>query len=73
MKRPARLPVSQKITYITGKWQIMRLLGKYRDKKGKDFQLGEFHDELIRNGSLPLSIVEWIMLDDASSLDQALK
>jgi uncharacterized protein (DUF885 family) len=64
---------SQKITYITGKWQIMRLLGKYRDKQGKDFKLGEFHDELIRNGSLPLSIVEWIMLDDRSSLDQALK
>ena len=64
---------TQKITYITGKWQIMRLLGKYRDKKGKDFRLGEFHDELIKNGSLPLSIVEWILLDDSSSVDQALK
>ena len=64
---------TQKIYYITGKWQIMRLLGKYRDAKGKDFRLGEFHDELIKNGSLPLSIVEWIMLDDRSSLDQALK
>jgi uncharacterized protein (DUF885 family) len=63
---------SQKITYITGKWQIMRLLGKYRDAKGKDFRLGQFHDDLIKNGSLPLSIVEWIMLDDRSSLDQAL-
>jgi uncharacterized protein (DUF885 family) len=64
---------SQKITYITGKWQIMRLLGKYRDHKGKDFRLGQFHDDLIKNGSLPLSIVEWILLDDRSSLDQALK
>ncbi len=64
---------TQKITYITGKWQIMRLLGKYRDRKGKDFRLGQFHDELIENGSLPLSIIEWIMLDDKSSLDQALK
>jgi uncharacterized protein (DUF885 family) len=64
---------TQKITYMTGKWQIMRLLGKYRDQKGKDFRLGQFHDDLIRNGSLPLSIVEWIMLDDRSSLDQALK
>jgi uncharacterized protein (DUF885 family) len=64
---------SQKITYITGKWQIMRLLGKYRDKKGKDFHLGEFHDDLIKNGSLPLSIVEWIILDDRSSLDAALR
>jgi uncharacterized protein (DUF885 family) len=64
---------TQKIYYMTGKWQIMRLLGKYRDRKGKDFRLGQFHDDLIRNGSLPLSIVEWILLDDRSSLDQALK
>jgi uncharacterized protein (DUF885 family) len=64
---------TQKITYMTGKWQIMRLLGKYRDQKGKDFRLGQFHDDLIRNGSLPLSIVEWILLDDRSSLDQALR
>lgn len=64
---------SQKITYITGKWQIMRLLGKYRDKRGASFQLGQFHDDLLKNGSLPLSIVEWILLDDSSSLDQALK
>ncbi|HEY6047358.1 MAG TPA: DUF885 domain-containing protein [Pyrinomonadaceae bacterium] len=64
---------TQKITYITGKWQIMRLLGKYRDQKGKDFHLGQFHDDLIKNGSLPLSIVEWILLDDRTSLDQALK
>jgi len=64
---------SQKITYITGKWQIMRLLGKYRDTKGKDFRLGQFHDDLIKNGSLPLSIVEWIILNDRSSLDEALK
>jgi len=64
---------TQKIYYITGKWQINRLLGKYRDKAGKDFRLGEFHDDLIRNGSLPLSVVEWILLDDRSSLDQALK
>jgi uncharacterized protein (DUF885 family) len=64
---------TQKITYITGKWQIMRLLGKYRDQKGKDFRLGKFHDDLIRNGSLPLSIIEWIVLNDRSSLDQAVK
>ena len=64
---------TQKIYYITGKWQINRLLGKYRDHRGKDFRLGQFHDDLIRNGSLPLSVIEWILLDDSSSLDQALK
>jgi uncharacterized protein (DUF885 family) len=64
---------TQKIYYMTGKWQIMRLLGKYRDKAGNSFRLGQFHDDLIKNGSLPLSIVEWILLDDRSSLDLALK
>ncbi len=64
---------TQKIWYITGKWQIMNLLGRYRDKQGPNFRLGQFHDDLIKNGSLPLSVVEWILLDDSSSLDQALK
>lgn len=64
---------TQKIYYMTGKWQIMRLLGKYRDKAGNNFRLGQFHDDLLKSGSLPLSIVEWILLDDRSSLDQALK
>jgi uncharacterized protein (DUF885 family) len=64
---------TQKITYMVGKWQIMRLLGKYRDKQGTNFRLGQFHDDLIKNGSLPLSVVEWILLDDSSSLDQALR
>lgn len=64
---------SQKITYMVGKWQIMRLLGKYRDKQGANFRLGKFHDDLIKNGSLPLSVIEWILLDDSSAVDQALK
>src|SRR6201991_1502303 len=41
---------TQKISYITGKWQIMRLLGKYRDRKGAAFRLGQFHDDLLSYG-----------------------
>src|SRR5206468_12585537 len=33
---------TQKISYITGKWQIMQLLGRYHDKQGGAFRLGEF-------------------------------
>src|SRR3989442_11025755 len=40
---------TQKISYMTGKWQIMRLLGRDRDAKGTDFRLGQFHDDLIAN------------------------
>ncbi len=63
---------TQKISYITGKWQIMNLLGKYRDKQGDNFSLGQFHDDLIKNGSLPVSIIEWILLDDFSALEKVL-
>jgi uncharacterized protein (DUF885 family) len=58
----------QKISYIIGKWQIMNLLGRYKDRQGDNFRLGHFHDDLIKNGSLPLSIIEWILLDDDSSI-----
>ncbi len=61
---------SQKITYMVGKWQIMRLLGKYRDRHPDDFRLGAFHDALLSYGSLPLSIVEWLMLDDATAVTE---
>jgi uncharacterized protein (DUF885 family) len=64
---------SQKISYITGKWQILRLLGRYRDQQGARFKLGAFHDQLLSYGSLPLSVVEWLMFDDDSTLKQALK
>src|SRR5919206_519246 len=59
---------SQKIGYMVGKWQIMRLLGRYRDKQGSNFRLGAFHDQLISYGSLPLSVIEWLMFDDPTTL-----
>jgi len=64
---------TQKITYMVGKWQIMRLAGKYRDRKGADFQLGRFHDDLLKNGSLPLTVVEWLLLDDPAALEQTIR
>jgi len=62
----------QKISYIIGKWQIMNLLGRYRDKQGDNFRLGQFHDDLIKNGSLPLSVIEWILLDDPTSIQKVM-
>ena len=62
----------QKISYIIGKWQIMNLLGRYKDRQGDNFRLGQFHDDLIKNGSLPLSVIEWILLDDPASIQKVL-
>jgi uncharacterized protein (DUF885 family) len=64
---------TQKISYIIGKWQVMNLLGRYKDRQGDNFRLGQFHDDLIKNGSLPVSVVEWILLDDPSAVQQAMK
>ncbi len=64
---------TQKMTYITGKFEIMRLLGKYRDHTGNKFNLKQFHDELLASGSLPLSVKAWMLLNDRSDLDAALK
>ena len=64
---------TQKMTYITGKFEIMRLLGKYRDHMGGKFSLKQFHDDLLASGSLPPSVKAWILLDDRSDLDEALK
>ena len=63
----------QKISYIVGKWQIMNLLGRYKDRQGESFRLGQFHDDLIKNGSLPISGIEWILLDDPTSIEKALR
>lgn len=61
---------SQKITYMVGKWQIQQLLGAYRDRHPDDFRLGAFHDQLLSYGSLPLSVVRWLMLGDSTAVDQ---
>jgi uncharacterized protein (DUF885 family) len=49
----------------------MRLLGRYRDAKGATFRLGQFHDDLIANGSLPVSVIQWILLNDPADLEKA--
>ena len=64
---------TQKISYVIGKWQIMNLLGRYKDRHGENFRLGQFHDDLIKNGSLPISVIEWILLDDPAAMQQATK
>ena len=51
----------------------MRLLGRYRDVQGAAFRLGAFHDQLLSYGTLPLSVVEWLMFDDDASLRKALQ
>ena len=63
----------QKIHYTLGKWQIERLLGRSRDARGAAFTLRAFHDELLSQGSIPLSLAEWSMLGDDEGYREAVR
>ncbi len=42
-------------------------------RPGRYVRLGAFHDQLLSYGTLPLSVVEWLMFDDDASLRKALQ
>jgi uncharacterized protein (DUF885 family) len=48
--------------YTLGKLQIYKLRADYQKAKGADFRLQKFHDEFVRQGSLPIKLIRKIML-----------
>lgn len=53
-------------TCLVGKAQIYQLLADRRMQLGEKFDLKQFHDELLRIGSIPIALLRWEMtgLDD---------
>ncbi|MEK7434629.1 MAG: DUF885 domain-containing protein [Cyanobacteriota bacterium] len=49
---------AQACTYKIGEIKILEIRKKFEEEKGKDFDIREFHDVILRNGALPLSILE---------------
>src|SRR5262249_36250875 len=62
---------AQKIGHMAGRWQFLRLPGGVRDAQGAKFRLGECRDRLLGSGTLPLSIIKWLLFEDGSSLKRA--
>ena len=56
----------QAISYQIGKLQIVRLLADARRIQGDRFNLQSFHDFLWTNGNLPISLLRWELLGDAT-------
>lgn len=52
--------------YTLGKLQILHLREDYRKRRGSEFTLLEFHDRLMRQGSVPMKIIRKSMLGDDS-------
>ncbi len=61
-----RWPPGYGIGYSIGMLQMQRLLADRKRQLGDEFELKVFHDELMANGWLPLSLIRWEMtgLDD---------
>jgi uncharacterized protein (DUF885 family) len=48
----------QALAYKTGSMKIMELRAKYEKALGDKFNIAEFHDELLKDGCLPLNVLE---------------
>lgn len=55
-------------SYITGKAAIERLVTELAEKRGKDFRVKDFFDELNGYGMIPVSMIRWQMLGATDDL-----
>ncbi len=51
-------------SYVTGKYLVERLLAEYSQKKGDDFELYAFFEEMNAAGVIPMSLIHWQMTGD---------
>src|SRR5258708_7157625 len=54
------------LVYTLGKLQIMKLRGDYKQTRGAQFSLQEFHDNFMKQGFPPIKIVRRAMLGNDS-------
>jgi uncharacterized protein (DUF885 family) len=48
--------------YTLGKLQIYKLRDDYRKARGAEYSLEKFHDEFVRQGSIPIRVIRKILL-----------
>jgi hypothetical protein len=56
------------LEYTMGNIQMWALLAARRRQLGDEFKLGQFHDEFIQKGQLPISLIRWEMTGDDSEI-----
>jgi len=49
---------SQALAYKVGALKIQELRKKYTKQLGSKFNLAEFHDQILKDGALPLDVLE---------------
>jgi len=58
---------AQALSYKVGELKIKELRKRYEKLLGRKFNLAAFHDELLKDGAMPLNILERKMDDWAKS------
>jgi hypothetical protein len=58
------LQPTQPMSYLVGKTQILALRQEYRDRMGDSFSRRDFHDRLLAEGSIPVSLIRRKLLTD---------
>jgi uncharacterized protein (DUF885 family) len=56
---------TQPMSYAVGKHEILRLREDERRRRGAAFSLRDFHDRLLRYGSIPVSLIRERFLSEA--------
>jgi len=62
------LSPSQPMSYLVGKTQLLELRDEYKRKKGDRFSLKDFHDRILAEGSIPVSLMRRKLLSEDSGL-----
>jgi uncharacterized protein (DUF885 family) len=58
------LSPSQPMNYLVGKTQLLALRDQYREQMGDRFSLRDFHDRLLAEGSIPVSLIRRKLLSE---------
>jgi uncharacterized protein (DUF885 family) len=58
------LSPSQPMSYLVGKTQLLALRDEYRKRMGDRFTLRDFHDRLLAEGSIPVSLIRRKLLSE---------
>jgi uncharacterized protein (DUF885 family) len=64
--RYTRTP-TQPLSYLIGKREIQALRREVERARGTQFRLGEFHDQFLSLGAIPLSFAREILLAAAAA------
>ena len=56
--------------YIIGKIQLEKLLSEQALEMGGDFDLGAFHDDVLRRGMIPLTLIRWEMTGASDEVER---